>query len=457
MQSPKTNFDALLAHPVFFGISDEESAKIAETGVVHTLAAGDSFLKLFSPFSFFLILSGSLSLRFDRNTLPAELQIPAGNWIGECQAGEDMIAKLSFLRPNRLRLDIRAVAPTILFVLPEQKLKTFSFQGQVQLIKNLDRSSHQLLEILILEGIELESRARRLSGYIAGHVRQKDAEYAKSEIIQSILQKYPRLPLYATKLVTAIQGEHASANEIVEMAKLDPSLAGLILRVANSSYYNLPQKVTDFQHAVLLLGFNQIYHMLMDAGIQSIMPKTNDFHKVRFDSVMLSFIAFEIAMASNALKPVTASTVALLQCVGQSVLLLLKKQHPSSAILFDGLDHGKLGSLLLQTWNIPDAICKTIEHQSVPEFAAPEALPHEYRSGVAVLFIACLCYQCLEGADDQDLHTIFLSDYQKHLGLAPLPVKASLQKYVKPGIMKKIQTLPDNVKKFLAAVESRWS
>ncbi|HSW64667.1 MAG TPA: HDOD domain-containing protein [Dissulfurispiraceae bacterium] len=457
MQSSKTTLDDILTHPVFVGVSDAESAKIAETGVVHTLAAGDSFLTLFSTLSFFLILSGSLSLRFDRNKLPAEILMPAGNWIGECQASEDLIARLSFLRPIRTKLDIRAIEPTILFVIPEQKLRNFAFQDQVRLIKNLDRSSHQLLETLILEGIELESRAKRLTGYITGHVRQKDAEYAKSEIIQSIVQKYPRLPLYATKLVTAIQGEHTSANEIVEAAKLDPSLAGLILRVANSSYYNLPQKVTDFQHAVLLLGFNQIYHMLMDAGIQSIMPKTNDFHKVRFDSVLLSFIAFELAMASNALKPVAASTVGLLQCVGQSVLLLLKKQHPTSAILFDGLDHGKLGSLLLQTWNIPDAICKTIEHQSVPEFAAPETLPHEYRTGVAVLFVARLCYQYLEGADDQDLHTIFLADYQKHLGLAPLPVKATLQKYVKPGIIKKIQTFPDNVKKFLAAVESRWA
>ncbi len=302
----------------------------------------------------------------------------------------------------------------------------------------------------------MENRTKRLTEYIIGHLRQRDAEYERSAIIQSILEKYPRLPMYATKMMTMLQGEQTSANEIVEAAKLDPSLAGLILRIANSPYYNLPQKITDFQHAILLLGFNQISHMLIDAGVQTVMPKTNDFHKLRFDSVMLSFIAFELAIASSALKPVTASTIGLLNCIGQSVILLLKKQHPASAILFDGLDYGKLGSLLLQAWNLPDTICTTIKYQSVPEYAAPEALPQSCRSIVAILYLSRLCYSYLEGSEALDLHTTFLTDYQKHLGFAPLPVPDFARKYVKPGILKKTATFPDNVRKFLAAAASRW-
>lgn len=456
MSAQRNNISDILNHPAFVGLSDSESLKISEAGVVHKLGAGESFLQLFSPLSFYLVISGTLCLQYDRDRLCSETLIPAGSWIGECKASDDFITQLSFLRPLRLKLPIHAVTPTVILTIPENKVKSLAFQDQVKFIKNLDRSSQQLLETLILEGMTMGNRARRLTDYIYRQTQQKTGEYAKSEIIQSILQKYPRLPLYATKLATMLNSEHASAHEIVEAAKLDPSLAGLILRVANSPYYNLPQKVTDFQHAVLLLGFNQIFHMLMDAGIQSVMPKTNDFHKLRFDSVMLSFIAFELASACPTLKPVTASTIGLLQCIGQSVILLLKKQHPTSAVLFDGLDHGKLGSLLLQTWNIPETICRTIENQTVPEYAAPDALPTSYRDSVGLLHLARLCYCYLEGAEDTALNTTFLSDYQSGLGLAPLPVPAFVQKYVKPGILKKTSSFPDNVRKFLTSVESRW-
>ncbi len=457
MPPPRKNTSDILNHPAFVGVSDAESAKIIDAGMIHSLAAGDSFLKAFSPSSIFLIASGAFSLRYNREQIRSELAIPAGNWFGECAASEDFIAKISFLRPHRINLDMLAAAPTVLLSIPEQKLKTMAFQDQIKFIKNLDRSSQQMIETLILDGMVMENRSKRLTDYIVSHLWQRDAEYEKSAIVQSILEKYPRLPLYATKLMTMLKGDHASAGEIVEAAKLDPSLAGLILRVANSPYYNLPQKITDFQHAILLLGFNQIYHMLIDAGVQTVMPKTNDFHKLRFDSVLLSFITFELASASSAIKPVTASTLGLLYCIGRSVILLLKKQHPASAILFDGLDHGKLGALLLQAWNLPDTICSAIKYQSVPEYAAPEAIPLSCRSSAAILYLSRLCCSYLEGVEALDLHTTFLTDYQKHLGFAPLPVPDFARKYVKPGILKKTAAFPDNVRKFLVAVEPRWA
>lgn len=446
----------LFKHPAFAGAHENECEKLVAQGTFLSLEAGQSLQNRYVPGSFVLILSGELSVPFEYGVTESMLPVPAGNWIGDCQTCKDWIAWFAFLQSRRELLQITATCSTLLFSVPENALKSAPLQEQMRLIKNLDVLSQTFTENLVIKGVALGVRAQRLQTYIADHIRQKNVDYDKSEIIRSILQNYPRLPLFAGKLITMLQQEHTSAADIVDAAKLDPSLAGLILRVANSSYYNLPQKVTDFQHAVLLLGFSQIYQMLMESSIQSIMPKSAEFQKLRFDSVMLSLISFEIALAATTIKPVTAATIGLLQCIGKSVILLLKKQHPAAAILIDGLDHGKLGAMLLKTWNIPDLVCQTIELQSVPEFAEPSALPEQCRKQSAVLYLAQLCYQYLEGKNEQEIPTMFLAEYQSELGISPLHLAEFLRKHVKHGLQKKASTCPENIRLFLESIERRW-
>jgi len=447
----------ILGHPVFSGISEKGCTALLEGSKLQALEAGESLLKIFTPSSYLLVVSGELNLYACKGVPASAVMIPAGTWIGECRTSDDWIARLSFLKPLRMKLDIVTVRPSLICSIQEQRVKTLPLQDQTHLIRNLDQLAYRFIENLVRSGIDYCAQSRRLQAHYADSVRAKHADYQRSEMIQAILANYPKLPLFAGKLIAMLQSEQTSAADIVDAAKLDPSLAGLILRVANSPYYNLPQKVTDFQHAVLLLGFNQIYHMLMDSGIQSIMPKTDAFQKLRFDSVMLSFLSFELAMTTNAVKPVTASTIGLLQCIGKSVLLLMKKQHPGSAILIDGLDHGKLGASLLKAWNIPDLVCMTIEYQALPELCEPAALPEKCRSHNAVLYLAGLCYEYLAGGEESAMPTIFLSDYERLLGLPAMPVADLLKKHLKPGLLKRAATYPDNIRKFLATVESRLS
>jgi len=445
----------ILAHPVFSGISKNGATCLVNGSIVYHLESGDSLFKIFAPLHFLFIISGELAFYRIKSMPASAVTIEAGTWFGQCQISDDWIARLAFLKPHRLKLEITASCATVVIAVQEKKIKELPLQDQSCFIKNLDALTHRFIEHLVMTGMEFGMQSRRLQAHFISVVRRRHAEYQRSEMIQAILSGFPKLPLFAGKLIAMLQQEHATVNEIVQEAKLDPSLAGLILRLANSPYYNLPQKVTDFQHAVLLLGFNQICHMLLDSSIQSIMPKTAEFQKLRFDSVMISFLSFELAMSTNAVKPVTASTIGLLQSIGRCVLLLMKKQHPTAAILIDGLDHGKLGSSLLKTWNIPDLICMTIEYQKLTELCEPTTIPAECRSTSAILYLAGLCYQYLSGVSEQDMPAIFLGDYQRHLGLTAQPIASLITKHIKPGLLKRASTYPDNIRRFLSAVEER--
>lgn len=284
---------------------------------------------------------------------------------------------------------------------------------------------------------------------MANLLQDRSHKYASSEMIQSFLKKVPRLPVYTGKVAALLFDENVSTRDVAQIAKLDPSLVGAVLKSVNSAYYGFQRKISDFQHALLLLGFNQVYQLVVDIGIRSTMPKTPEFRELQFHSMMVSFISFEISQLYNMKRPVTDSTIGLLHDTGKSFILLLKKRHSTMTLLVDIIDHEKIGSLLLKEWNIPDEICRTLEYQGYPELLPPEQIPAEYRKNVAVLYVAHLCYEYLQGKSEYNLTTPFLSEYMNLLGSSEGTISGLVRKEILPRLNKSLNTFPQDVRHFL--------
>ena len=114
-------------------------------------------------------------------------------------------------------------------------------------------------------------------------------------MIQKIVKSIPRLPMYTGKLTTMLNDEKVSVSEVVELVRQDPSLVASILKTVNSAYYGRLNKIEDFQRAVLLLGFNQVYQLVLDSSLRGIMPDTPEFNELQFHSFLISLIGFEIS------------------------------------------------------------------------------------------------------------------------------------------------------------------
>jgi len=142
-------------------------------------------------------------------------------------------------------------------------------------------------------------------------------------------------------------------------------------------------------------------------------------------------------------------TIGLLHDVGNSVILLLKRQHQKLAMLIDLLDYACIGSLLLNKWNVPDNVYKSIEYQRFPELLPPTEVPDEYRENVAILYIAHLCYEYLKDKEEKELLSAFLDEYIKLLNLPEIPFLQLLKDHIMPNLYKKSNSYPENVRKFL--------
>jgi len=177
------------------------------------------------------------------------------------------------------------------------------------------------------------------------------------------------------------------------------------------------------------------------------MPQLHQFMELYAHSTAISRIVLAIALETRFGNPAQLRTIGLLHDVGQSVVLLLKKQNARLATLIDSLDSARLGGLLLSRWKLPPAICDTVRFQSYPDFSTPENIPQDLRQNVAALYLAHLCYDNLTGKKNPN--PVFLPAYQALLNLSEAPLDELVEKRIVPRLKKEIQIFPAFFRKIL--------
>ncbi len=77
----------------------------------------------------------------------------------------------------------------------------------------------------------------------------------------------PVSPAILAEVQAAIRGENASANEVANILQKDPGLLATMLRLVNSQYYGLPQRITRPAAAVAYLGLSEVLRVVVTAAI----------------------------------------------------------------------------------------------------------------------------------------------------------------------------------------------
>lgn len=284
---------------------------------------------------------------------------------------------------------------------------------------------------------------------IESSLAQDGSIYSKSKLIQAIISNIPRLPIYAGDLIGRLNDAEISLSEVTDIIRQDPSLAAQILRYVNSPYYGFRQKITELKHAIVLLGLNQIYLLVIFNAIRTTMPKTAEFKKLQVHSVVMSYITAELAATIDPKLVGPAGTLGLLHDIGRSVIDLLKFSYPELSHVFENLDYATLGAMLLKQWNLPDEISEAIRCQDFFWLTPPNEIPAEYRSNVAMLAVAHLITDFLSGVDLPFQGSPFLKDYLKVLKLPELAVEDLALTRILPRMKLKMKDLPLWIRNFL--------
>lgn len=185
--------------------------------------------------------------------------------------------------------------------------------------------------------------------------------------------KLPEMPSTAFELNEIVQDPTASAHSIAEVVNKSPSLATLLLKIVNSSFYGFPSKINNISRAVTIIGTREITGLAL--GL-SIMKAFKDIPKEVLD--MSSFLKHSIAcgiisriLAAKKNLPQTEQMFVsgLLHDIGRLVIYryfpdqamtLLSLAATSENLLYQQENtflgrrgHAFIGKYLLREWNLP--------------------------------------------------------------------------------------------------------
>ncbi len=216
--------------------------------------------------------------------------------------------------------------------------------------------------------------------------------------IEKFINKMPSLSTTFGKVMEICSRTDASPNELNKVISLDPVLTGQVLKLINSAYYSLINKVTSLTRAITMLGLNTVKNMaLSTAIIKSVsgVKKSKVLPTKQFWAHSIGVGVSSKLLAKELDIPVMEReelfVAGLLHDLGKvpfgdeyiEVLNLAKSKQSS---LFEiehellGLDHQEVGRLIAEKWKLNDFITACIVNHH-----DPAAVAEEYRLKVALV------------------------------------------------------------------------
>ena len=211
----------------------------------------------------------------------------------------------------------------------------------------------------------------------------------KKEVIGQILLKvasFPSLPDAALKMLKLIKSKDTKIEQVEKILRYEPGLTANVLKLANSPFFGIPQKVSNVRQAVMLLGFKRITNLVISVCSNGLMEK--ELHGYRIPpgdlwrhSIAVSHTAEAIAKYKKLDETTDIFTAALLHDLGKLALskFLIKefetiKVITSKGVPFEvaenmilGTDHAEIGSQILRQWHFPPSIVDIVRFHHNPD------------------------------------------------------------------------------------------
>src|SRR5262249_8726267 len=182
----------------------------------------------------------------------------------------------------------------------------------------------------------------------------------------------PLLSSAVTRVLAATEGEHADASKVAQILKSDASLAGNLLRLANSSVYTGRERVVTMQQAICRLGTVTLRQMVLVVAARTRTFKVDGRERqVRHmfaHSLAAALFAQEVARMRR-LGVEEAFMIGLFHDVGRPVLLqALVDLHAELGLRMDDdaiqptMDalHARAGARVVDAWQLSPRLADAV-------------------------------------------------------------------------------------------------
>lgn len=186
---------------------------------------------------------------------------------------------------------------------------------------------------------------------------------------------------------------NVSTSAIANAIGNDPSVATRVLRVANSPLFNVGRQITSLKNAVLLLGQENLYKMIVLMNVADVFNSNASSvvieDRIWKHSLAVGYAARELVIMKRQPGSEEAFLGGILHDIGKLLLfrydpsfyrVMLHQEAETDHELIEkealtyGFNHAQIGWMAAARWDLPMNICEAIASHHHTETEDPDSL-----------------------------------------------------------------------------------
>jgi len=217
----------------------------------------------------------------------------------------------------------------------------------------------------------------------------------KKKIFRSF-DNLPPISKVVSEALEIMSDPDSSVDDIAKAIETDQSMVSNVIRLVNSSYYGLPNKISSVQQACVLLGSRILREIIIMAGVSKLMEKnlkgygfaSGELWKHSIASALGSKI---IAGKEDHDRKNDAYIAGLIHDLGKIILnsYILERMDEFEAFMNNekqdyleaeksifGFDHAEIAYEICMKWKFPENIAFAIQHHHHPSLSQGDKLSY---------------------------------------------------------------------------------
>ncbi len=188
------------------------------------------------------------------------------------------------------------------------------------------------------------------------------------------IDSMPSLSITVSKILEVTKNPQTTAKDLNKVISLDPVLVGKVLKLINSAYYGLQNKVTSLVTAIIMLGMNTIKNLALSTAVLGNMKRKSSFKSLNVDGfwrhsiavgVLSKLIAEKIGVPAARREEYfiggllhDIGKIPLNELFEESYMKVIRTADLKKATLLDmereiiGITHTEVGKMIAEKWNL---------------------------------------------------------------------------------------------------------
>ena len=212
--------------------------------------------------------------------------------------------------------------------------------------------------------------------------------------LNSAVESMPAFPKSVQRILELTRDINCRPKDLVGVIEKDPVITIKVLKIINSAYYGLPNKITSINQSAVYLGVNTLKNLALSFSTIGILPKKNeagfDIQHYLVSSLVTANLVRAIGakFAPGEVDPTDGYIAGLLHDFGKVVFAQCMPEEFNQALKLSagdnlplhkaeqaiiGTDHTFVGAMLAKRWQFPDSLADCIAGHHGPKYPTPLA------------------------------------------------------------------------------------